>query len=319
MSYTKQTWQTGDTITAEKLNHIEDGVDALNRQLSDLGDVKGFKTAILQLAQKVAYIDTGGAEYYNDLLNSLCIPSSISVAFTQTKTVYDDDTLDVLTDDLVVTATDFDGTTVEIPSSRYTLSGTLTKGSSTITVSYQGKEGSFTVEVTGLGEELSCSLANMTLPETVIGTSVGYDQTNDRIWMKCSSASDISGYNVWVIGAKSVLWDSVVGKQLRIRFSIMSPNWSGELASDNRIALGTAICRNANLTSGKERQKFATIGAIAPSDQYENYDYIFNADLSNFSLGTGTPTSVSTFAASIYMLSYHTAYINKISVKEVLT
>lgn len=35
MSYTKQTWQTGDTITAEKLNHIEDGVDDLNRHLSD--------------------------------------------------------------------------------------------------------------------------------------------------------------------------------------------------------------------------------------------------------------------------------------------
>lgn len=26
MSYTKTTWQTGDTITAEKLNHIEDGI-----------------------------------------------------------------------------------------------------------------------------------------------------------------------------------------------------------------------------------------------------------------------------------------------------
>ena len=36
MSYTKQTWQTGDTITAEKLNHIEDGLDDVNRQLNDL-------------------------------------------------------------------------------------------------------------------------------------------------------------------------------------------------------------------------------------------------------------------------------------------
>lgn len=26
MSYTKQNWQTGDTITAEKLNHMEDGI-----------------------------------------------------------------------------------------------------------------------------------------------------------------------------------------------------------------------------------------------------------------------------------------------------
>lgn len=38
MSYTKQTWQTGDTITAEKLNHIEDGVDDVSRQLSDKQD-----------------------------------------------------------------------------------------------------------------------------------------------------------------------------------------------------------------------------------------------------------------------------------------
>lgn len=26
MSYTKQTWNTGDTITAERLNHMEDGI-----------------------------------------------------------------------------------------------------------------------------------------------------------------------------------------------------------------------------------------------------------------------------------------------------
>lgn len=310
---------TDTTLTTPGMAADAGAVGELNRQLSDLGDIERFKTAILQLAQKVAYIDTGGAEYYSDLLSALYIPSSISVAFTQTKTVYDDDTLDVLTDDLVVTATYFDSTTVEIPSSRYTLSGTLTKGASTITVSYQGKAGSFTVEVTGLGEELSCSLANMTLPSTMIGTRVGYDQANDRIWMKCNSASDISGYKVWVIGAKSVLWDSVVGKQLRIRFSIMSPNWSGEQASNNQIAPGVAICKNANLTSGTERQKFAAPGNVVPSDQYENYDYIFNADLSNFYGGTGTPTSVSTFAATIYMQSYHTAYINKISIKEVLT
>ena len=27
MSYEKQTWQNGDTITAEKLNHMEDGIN----------------------------------------------------------------------------------------------------------------------------------------------------------------------------------------------------------------------------------------------------------------------------------------------------
>lgn len=44
MSYTKQTWQTGDTITAEKLNHIEDGVDDLSRHLSDKQDKTNYVT-----------------------------------------------------------------------------------------------------------------------------------------------------------------------------------------------------------------------------------------------------------------------------------
>ena len=28
MAYTKQTWQTGDTVTSTKLNHMEDGIEA---------------------------------------------------------------------------------------------------------------------------------------------------------------------------------------------------------------------------------------------------------------------------------------------------
>ncbi len=34
MSYTKQTWVTGDTITADKLNHIEDGIEDSSSSLS---------------------------------------------------------------------------------------------------------------------------------------------------------------------------------------------------------------------------------------------------------------------------------------------
>lgn len=39
MSYTKRTWVTGETITAEKLNNIEDGIDDLDRHLSDKAPV----------------------------------------------------------------------------------------------------------------------------------------------------------------------------------------------------------------------------------------------------------------------------------------
>lgn len=52
MSYTKHTWVTGETITAEKLNNIEDGVDDVSRQLSDVDEnqIPEIKNAIDQLA-----------------------------------------------------------------------------------------------------------------------------------------------------------------------------------------------------------------------------------------------------------------------------
>ena len=37
MAYTKQTWNTGETITADKLNHMEDGI------ASSGGDTDTFK------------------------------------------------------------------------------------------------------------------------------------------------------------------------------------------------------------------------------------------------------------------------------------
>ena len=36
MSYTKQTWATGDTVTADKLNHMEDGIDSAGGASYDL-------------------------------------------------------------------------------------------------------------------------------------------------------------------------------------------------------------------------------------------------------------------------------------------
>lgn len=74
--------------------------------------------------------------------------SSISAVYTQSGTVYDTDSLDSLKSDLVVTATYVDQSTYVVPSAEYTLSGTLTAGTSTITVAYGGKTTTFTVTVT---------------------------------------------------------------------------------------------------------------------------------------------------------------------------
>lgn len=37
MAYEKQTWNKGDTITAEKLNHMEDGIAAVEKQQGPAG------------------------------------------------------------------------------------------------------------------------------------------------------------------------------------------------------------------------------------------------------------------------------------------
>lgn len=71
---------------------------------------------------------------------------SLSAVYTQSGTVYDTDTLDSLKNDLRVIAILDNSTTADI--STYTLSGTLTPGTSSITVSYQGKTTTFDVTVT---------------------------------------------------------------------------------------------------------------------------------------------------------------------------
>ena len=72
---------------------------------------------------------------------------SIDATYTQTGTVTPEDSLSSLTSDLVVVATYDNSTTATLTSSQYTLSGQLTVGTSTITVSYGGKTTTFTVTV----------------------------------------------------------------------------------------------------------------------------------------------------------------------------
>lgn len=113
------------------------------------GLTEDIKQALLQIAQKVVYIDEHGQDYYDDLYDSLYPSSnlvSISAVYTQSGTVYETDSLDSLKTNLVVTALYEDGTTQAV--TNYTLSGTLAVGTSTITVSYGGKTDTFDVTVT---------------------------------------------------------------------------------------------------------------------------------------------------------------------------
>lgn len=86
----------------------------------------------------------------NIVITAIATPavvSSISAVYTQSGTVYDTDSLDSLKDDLVVTASYEGGTSGVVDEEDYTLSGTLTVGTSSVTVSYGGKTTTFTVTV----------------------------------------------------------------------------------------------------------------------------------------------------------------------------
>ena len=129
----------------EDLSDMDDRVTALEQGSgSSLTEV--IKQALLQIAEKVAYIDEHGQDYYDALEDALYPPAdlvSISCVYTQSSTVYDTDSLDSLKHDLVVTAHMSDSTTQIVTT--YALSGTLTKGTSVIPVSYGGKTTTFEV------------------------------------------------------------------------------------------------------------------------------------------------------------------------------
>ena len=138
-------------ITAENLNDIQDAIIALETSPSQ-GLSEDVKQALLQLAQKVAYIDDRGQTYYDDLYNALYPPrslDSIDAVFNQgSAVIYDTASLNSLKQYLTVTANYSDGTREMLSDSAYTLSGTLTVGTSTVTASYQGKTDTFAVTVT---------------------------------------------------------------------------------------------------------------------------------------------------------------------------
>ena len=137
------------TELTEEVSELNERLEAIEE--SGVGLSEDLKQALLQLANKVAYIDDDGSDYYQDLYDALYPPAeleSISATYTQSGTVYDTDTLDSLKADLVVTANYSGGTSEVIPASGYTLSGTLTEGTSIITVIYAGLTDMFNVTVT---------------------------------------------------------------------------------------------------------------------------------------------------------------------------
>ena len=149
---------SGGSVTPASVLSAMEGMD--NSQQSDARAAIGatdaltsipddVKQAMLNCFAHVAWTDANGQDYYNELSAALYLGplESISAVFTQgANIIYNTDPLDDLRQYLVVTA----HYTVagDVVVTGYDLSGTLTVGTSTITVLYGGKTTTFTVTVT---------------------------------------------------------------------------------------------------------------------------------------------------------------------------
>ena len=124
------------------LEDLEDAVSGISGGLTT-----DIKNALLGLLDHVAYEGTDGQDYYDALVTAFdnaAGAESIAVTFSgSNETFYDTDSLDVLRNYLTVTATFESGNTRTVTD--YRLTGAMSIGTNTITVSYGGKSATFNV------------------------------------------------------------------------------------------------------------------------------------------------------------------------------
>jgi len=135
--------------------------------------------------EHVAWIDDDGQDYY-DALESAMNPKtllSINAVFTQGQNViYADDDLETLRQYLVVTANYADSTSAVVLG--YVLSGTLTEGTSTITVTYEGKTDTFTVIVSAAYWDYKWDASSHTLPNDMTADSYDFTTESGALYAK---------------------------------------------------------------------------------------------------------------------------------------
>lgn len=145
--------EVDDTLTeagaAADAKKTGDEITALRDDLEQKGLSEDAKVALLNCFSHVVWIDEHGQDYY-DALEDALYPEiglvSISAVFTQGSTViYPSTPLNDLKAYLVVTGYYNNGTSETITD--YALAGTLEVGTSTITVTKEGKTTTFTVNV----------------------------------------------------------------------------------------------------------------------------------------------------------------------------
>ena len=219
--------------TGDEISDLKSAIAAVSggRGLSE--DVK---QALLSCFKNVAWISADGQDYYDALEAALYPPAnlvSISAVYTQSGTVYDTDSLDDLKSDLVVTATWSDSSTSTVASTDYTLSGTLTEGTSTITATYGGKSTTFTVNVTASlipADYQQVEYIQSTGTQHIITDIAGFDNANNENSVK---------YYSFDIDFKFDEWQSAYATNIIAGFGSNGGKWIGYSNAVQQIAMGT--------------------------------------------------------------------------------
>lgn len=141
--------QQGDMVLNEDVMLNETQINQVIEALPDPGEFPySAKRALLNCIRNLAWTTDEGQDYYEDLVEALNMDEhldSITATFNQNDAaIYNTNSLESLKPYLVVNANYADGSTAVV--SDYVLSGTLTVGNCTITVSYEGKTTTFVVK-----------------------------------------------------------------------------------------------------------------------------------------------------------------------------
>ena len=299
--------EEGSTTGDAELQDIRVGVDgtiytdagtAVRTQIADLksaiqegGIPYNVKQAIKALFNDTGYGDDDGHSSEKAVITAWAdtlTVVSITAVYTQSGTVYDCDPLDSLKSDLVVTAT-FDNNSTAVVTT-YTLSGTLTEGTSTIGVSYEGKTTSFTVS------DVEHALFNLT--ESFVSTGTEYIdtgvalETDSEISVLCtfvisefSSNSTASGTN------DGAIFGDTKGETSNYTSLMEKKVTSGTNAGRYVWGSGFGFDASKNFVNINQTIKFLITMDIGTTGWTRNW-YIKNVTAGTSNNGTQTKTDV---------------------------
>ena len=235
---------TAGTTWANTTKEGPTNIGEINTQLKNAihgFDIKGellsdpVKSAIINLFSHVVYVDGEAQTYIQALQQAWAIKgtlSSISADFEQgSAVIYEGSDLSAIKQYLTVTGTyTYQGNTIITEITDYTLSGSLTEGTCTITVTYQSKTTTFTVEVTS------------TFPSEYQKVEyIGASGTQGIIF------DDIQEYNATLIEPYTYdidcqfdEWNSASNSNIVAAFSSNPGQWFGYMHSIDKIAMGSS-------------------------------------------------------------------------------